>query len=68
METDGFQTVPSVIENHVSTEPQKNGVQSPSSLVMDTEHLPDVVLGSETWHNCLPSVCNLLYHVDPEQS
>ncbi|XP_069694192.1 large proline-rich protein BAG6 isoform X2 [Periplaneta americana] len=50
METDG-----------ISTEATRNGLQSESkdeqerNVAMDTDTLPDVLLGSETWHSTLPS-------------
>ncbi|XP_047104408.1 large proline-rich protein BAG6 isoform X2 [Schistocerca piceifrons] len=43
------------LETHSFSESETDVVQSPTNLIMDSETLPDVVIGAETWHNVLPS-------------
>lgn len=43
--------------------PSPEKVEEPVSealVAMDTENLPDVLIGSEAWHNALPSVSIIL--------
>lgn len=51
METDGISSEC----NRIGVPVQNKGEQD-RGLTMDTDNLPDVLLGSETWHNALPSV------------
>jgi hypothetical protein len=51
METDGISSEC----NQIGVPVQNKGEQG-RGLAMDTDTLPDVLLGSETWHSALPSV------------
>lgn len=56
METDGITS-----ECNRITVPVQNKDVQDQGLAMDTDTLPDVLLGSEAWHTTLPSVsCYLL--------
>lgn len=57
METDGITS-----ECNRITVPLQNKDVQDQGLAMDTDTLPDVLLGSEAWHTTLPSVsCYLLF-------
>jgi hypothetical protein len=57
METDGISS-----ECNRIGAPAQNKSEQDRSLPMDTDTLPDVLLGSEAWHSSLPSVsCYLVF-------
>jgi hypothetical protein len=51
METDGISS-----ECNRAGVPVQNQGEQDRGLAMDTDTLPDVLLGSEAWHTTLPSV------------
>jgi hypothetical protein len=51
METDGISS-----ECNGPSVPVQNQDEQGRGLAMDTDALPDVLLGSEAWHTTLPSV------------
>ena len=51
METDGV-----AAESGQTNTVVQNKEDQDRNLTMDTDSLPDVLLGSESWHNSLPSV------------
>lgn len=64
METDAVQNRTVWIQPESAPSPDKVEESITESLVdLDADGLPDVLIGSETWHNALPSVISSIFRL-----